>query len=334
MQDYEKLGAFYLGKSYDMEADKQNEDLILYDSKDLNTHAVIIGMTGSGKTGLGIGLLEEAAIDKIPVIAIDPKGDMGNCLLTYPNLEGTDLEPWVNPQDAANNGKTVQQHAADQARLWETGLNNWGQGKERIKRLQQSVDRAIYTPGSNAGIPVSVLKSFNAPPLQLMEDEDLYRERVQSTATSILALLGIDADPLSSREHILLANILRRQWDDGNSLDIPGLIGAIQNPGFDKIGVMHLDSFFPAQDRFALSMRLNNLLAAPGFEVWMQGEDLDAGKLLFTEDGKPKLSIMSIAHLSDSQRMFFVTMLLNELIAWMRKQTGTGSLRAILYMDE
>ena len=334
MQDYEKLGAFYLGKSYDTEADKQNEDLVLYDSKDLTTHAVIIGMTGSGKTGLGIGLLEEAAIDKVPVIAIDPKGDLGNCLLNFPKLQAADLEPWVNPQQAANQGMTVSQFAADQARMWEGGLNNWGQGKARIKRLRDSVDMAIYTPGSNAGIPVSVLKSFNAPPVELMDEDDLYRERVQSTATSILALLDIDSDPLTSREHILISNILRRQWDEGNNMDIPALIGAIQNPGFDKIGVMDLDSFFPAKDRFALSMRLNNLLAAPGFEVWMQGQDLDAGRLLYTESGQPRLSVMSIAHLSDSQRMFFVTMLLNELLSWMRKQPGTGSLRAILYMDE
>ena len=334
MSDYEKLGAFYLGKSFDLENDRQEDDLILYKSKDLTTHAVIIGMTGSGKTGLGVGLLEEAAIDKIPVIAIDPKGDLGNVLLNFPKLEAGDFEPWVNPSEAANQGKTVPQYAADQARLWEGGLGKWGQDKSRIKRLAESVDMAIYTPGSNAGLPVSVLKTFTAPPAELREDSDLFRERIQSTATSILSLLNIDADPLASREHILISNLLQSTWDEGRDMDIPALIGAIQNPPFTRIGVVDLDSFFPAKDRVALAMRLNNLLAAPGFGVWMEGESLDAGRLLHSENGKPRLSVMSIAHLSDAERMFFVTMLLNEILSWMRRQPGTGSLRAILYMDE
>ncbi len=334
MNDYEKLGAFYLGKTYDLQDDRQKDDLVLYDSKDLTTHAVIIGMTGSGKTGLGVAMLEEAAIDKVPVIAIDPKGDLGNCLLSFPDLSPSDFAPWVNAREAVNQGMTVEQYAADQARLWEKGLADWGQGRERIARLRDSVDMAIYTPGSNAGIPVSVLKSFNAPDESLREDADLYRERIASTATSILSLVDVDADPLTSREHILVANVLKHSWDAGRSLDIAALIGAIQGPPMERIGVVDLESFYPAKDRFELAMRLNNLLAAPGFGVWMEGERLDAQRLFFGDTGKPRLSVMSIAHLSDSERMFFVTMLLNELLAWMRRQSGTGSLRAILYMDE
>ena len=334
MNDYEKLGAFYLGKAFDLEADRQKDELILYDSKDLTTHAVIIGMTGSGKTGLGVALLEEALIDKVPVIAIDPKGDLGNCLLNFPDLAPGDFEPWVNPTEATNRGMTTAQYAADQAKLWEKGLADWGQGKDRIARLSNGADMAIYTPGSNAGIPVSVLRSFSAPDAALRDDADLYRDRIASTATSILALVDVDADPLTSREHILVANIVKHSWDAGRSLDIAALIQAIQKPPMDRVGVVDLDSFYPEKDRFALAMRLNNLLAAPGFGVWMEGEALDAGRLLYTEDGMPRLSVMSIAHLSDSERMFFVTMLLNELLAWMRRQSGTGSLRAILYMDE
>lgn len=334
MEDYEKLGAFYLGKSYDLERDKFNEELILYDSKDLTTHAVIIGMTGSGKTGLGVAVLEEAAIDKIPVIAIDPKGDLGNLLLTFPQLRPEDFQSWVNAQEAANDGKTVEQYAKDQAQRWRKGLEQWGQSAERISKLRDAVDMAIYTPGSSAGLPVSVLKSFTAPHPDLREDTDLYRERIAATATSILALLDIDADPITSREHILISNILQRRWDADEDLDIAGLIGAIQQPPIERIGVMDLDSFFPAKDRFALAMRLNNLLAAPGFDVWMEGEGLDAGRLLYTQEGRPRISVMSIAHLSDAERMFFVTMLLNEVLSWMRSQPGTSSLRAVLYMDE
>ncbi|MGB5492343.1 MAG: DUF87 domain-containing protein, partial [Woeseiaceae bacterium] len=334
MHDFEKLGAFYLGKRYDGDADKLTEDLVLYDSKDLTTHAVIIGMTGSGKTGLGIGILEEAALDHIPVIAIDPKGDMGNLLLTFPELRAEDFRPWINPRTATDKGQTPDEFAAAQAALWKKGLGEWGQTGERIAQLRKNVDLAIYTPGSNSGLPVSVLQSFSAPDQALIDDIDLYRERVQSTATGILTLLDIDADPISSREHILISQLLDHAWREGRGLDVPGLITEIQNPPINKVGVMNLDSFFPAKDRFTLAMRLNNLLAAPGFEAWMEGTPLDAKRLLYTEDGKPRISIMSIAHLDDAQRMFFVSMLLNELIAWMRAQQGTSSLRAILYMDE
>ncbi|MGI9233080.1 MAG: ATP-binding protein [Woeseiaceae bacterium] len=334
MHDFEKLGAFYLGKRYDMEAEKLTKELVLYDSKDLTTHAVIIGMTGSGKTGLGIGILEEAALDHIPVIAIDPKGDMGNLLLTFPKLAAEDFHPWVNPRSATDKGQTVDQFAAGQAALWKKGLGEWGQTGKRISQLRKNVDLNIYTPGSNSGVPVSVLQSFSAPEQSLIDDIDLYRERVQSTATGILTLLDIDADPVASREHILISRLLDHAWREGRDLDVPGLITEIQDPPITKVGVMNLDSFFPAKDRFALAMRLNNLLAAPGFEAWMQGTPLNAKSLLYTEEGKPRISIMSIAHLDDAQRMFFVSMLLNELIAWMRAQQGTSSLRAILYMDE
>ncbi len=334
MEDFEKLSTFYLGKSFDVAKEKLSDELVLYDAKDLNTHAVIIGMTGSGKTGLGIGLLEEAAIDKIPVIAIDPKGDLGNILLSFPALRPQDFEPWVNSREAADKGRTTAEYAQDQAELWQKGLAEWGQSKDRIKRLRQAVDMAIYTPGSLAGIPISVLKSFNAPPPELQEDGDMYRDRISSTATSILALMSIDADPLTSREHILLSNILKECWNEGRNLDVPGLITAIQNPPLDKVGILDMDSFFPPEERFKLAMRLNNLLAAPGFDVWMKGEKLDAGRLLHTPTGKPRISVMSIAHLSDAERMFFVTMLLNEVLSWMRRQPGTGTLRAIVYMDE
>ncbi|MEO1244965.1 MAG: DUF87 domain-containing protein [Pseudomonadota bacterium] len=333
MQDFEKLGAFYVGKRVDG-GGELTEDLVLYDSKDLTTHAVIIGMTGSGKTGLGIGLLEEAALDHIPVIAIDPKGDMGNLLLTFPKLAAEDFEPWVNARAASDKGQTVTEYAGAQAALWKKGLGDWGQSGKRIAQLRKNAELSIYTPGSNAGLPVSVLKSFAAPAAELVDDVDLYRERVQATATGILTLIGIDADPVTSREHILLSKLLDHAWQDGRDLDIAGLIAAIQAPPISQIGVMSLDAFFPEKDRFALAMRLNNLLAAPGFEAWLAGEPLSAQKLLYTEGGKPRISVMSIAHLDDAGRMFFVSMLLNELIAWMRAQPGTSSLRAILYMDE
>ncbi len=334
MQDFEKLGVFYLGRPFDLAQNQPKDSLLLYDSKDLVTHAVCVGMTGSGKTGLCIGLLEEAAIDGIPAIIIDPKGDLSNLLLTFPNLAAQDFAPWVNEGDAQKKGLSIDAYAAQQAELWKNGLGEWGQDGERIKRLRDAADFRIYTPGSNAGISVSILKSFTAPPETLRQDTELLGERINTTVTSLLGLVGIDADPIRSREHILLSNILHQEWSAGRDLDIGMLIQKIQTPPMTKIGVMDLDSFFPADDRFELAMALNHLLASPSFAAWMEGDPLDIPSILYTPAGKPRHAIFSIAHLGDAERMFFVSLLLNQVLGWMRAQSGTTSLRAILYMDE
>ena len=334
MQDYEKLGAFYLGRPYDLKTKQAKDGLLLYDSKDLVTHAVCVGMTGSGKTGLCIALLEEAAIDGIPAIIIDPKGDLSNLLLTFPNLSADDFAPWINEEDAQKKGLSAADFASQQAEFWKKGLSEWGEDGERIKRLRNAADFRIYTPGSNAGFPVSILKSFAAPPPEIRDDNELLNERINTTTTSLLGLLGVEADPIRSREHILISNILNREWTAGKDLDVAGLIQNIQSPSFTKVGVMDLESFFPAKDRFELAMSLNNLLASPSFATWMEGESLDIQQMLHTESGKPRLAIFSISHLSDAERMFFVSMLLNHVLGWIRTQSGTTSLRAVLYMDE
>ena len=333
--DFEKLGVFYLGRPHDLRSGKSRDDEpLLYDAKDLVTHAVCVGMTGSGKTGLCLSLLEEAALDGIPAIAIDPKGDLPNLLLTFPDLSPGDFAPWINEDDARRKGLTPEAYAAQQAELWRTGLARWGQDGERIRRLRAAADFAIYTPGSTAGLPLSIVASFACPPAAVREDAELLRERVATTATSLLGLAGIDADPLKSREHVLVSTLLDTAWRAGRNLDIPTLIQEIQSPPMSRVGVLDLESFFPARARFELAMAVNNLLAAPGFGAWMEGEPLDVARLLRTPEGKPRVAIVSIAHLSDAERMFFVSLLLNEVLGWMRAQSGTTSLRAILYMDE
>jgi hypothetical protein len=331
---YEKLGAFYLGREVDPATGSPTDDLVLYDSKDLTTHGVIIGMTGSGKTGLGIGLLEEAAMDRIPVLAIDPKGDIGNLLLTFPELTPERFRPWVNEEAARQKGIDGDAYAREQAELWSRGLAESDQDGERIRRLREHADLAIYTPGSASGLPVSVLRSFDAPPRELVDDADAFRERIQSTVAGLLGLLGIDADPIRSRDHILLSSILSEAWGRGRSLDLPGLIQAIQQPPFTRLGVMELESVYPAKERFGLAMQLNGLLASPGFQGWMEGDPLDIPSMLYTTEGKPRLTVFSIAHLGDAERMFFVTMLLSAVLGWMRTQPGTTSLRTLVYMDE
>ena len=332
--DYEKLGAFYLGKEIDPATGQRTDDLVLYDSRDLTTHGVIIGMTGSGKTGLGIGLLEEAAMDQIPVLAIDPKGDLTNLLLTFPDLTPGDFRPWINEETARQKGVDPEAFAAQQADQWKAGLAEWHQDGERIRRLRAHADFTIYTPGSSAGTPVSVLRSFDAPPRALVDDADAFRERIQSAVTGLLGLLGVDADPVRSREHILLSSILDEAWRKGRSLDLGSLIQAIQQPPFTRLGVMELESVYPSKDRFGLAMQLNALLASPGFQGWLEGEPLDINAMLTTRSGQPRVAVFSIAHLGDAERMFFVTMLLSAVVGWMRGQSGTTSLRALVYMDE
>ncbi len=333
-EDFEKLGVFYMGRPYDLVAKQAKPGWLLYDSKDLVTHAVCVGMTGSGKTGLCLALLEEAAIDNIPAIIIDPKGDLGNLMLTFPSLKGEDFQPWINEDDARKKGLSPADYANAQAELWTKGLAGWQQDGARIQRLRDAAEVVMYTPGSNAGLPVSILKSFSAPSADVLDDAELLRERISTTVTSVLGLLGIEADPIQSREHILLSTILDQTWRKGQDLDLAALIQAIQAPPVSKIGVMDVDSFFPSKDRFALAMKLNNLLAAPGFQAWLEGEALDIQSIMYTPQGKPRLAIFSIAHLNDAERMFFVTLLLSQMVGWMRAQSGTTSLRALLYMDE
>lgn len=333
-EDFEKLGVFYLGEEYDLRKRERTPTGWLYESKQLTTHAVCVGMTGSGKTGLCLGLLEEAAIDGIPAIAIDPKGDIGNLLLGFPKLRGTDFLPWIDPEEAARRGLSPQEFADKTAETWREGLADWGQDGGRIQRLHDAVDMAIYTPGSSAGMPLTVLRSFAAPPESLLGDNEAYRDRVASAVSGLLGLLGVNSDPITGREHILLASLLDHAWRSGRDLDLTDLIHEVQSPPFDKVGVIDLETFYPAKDRFALAIRMNSLIASPGFAGWLEGEALDIGALLSTPEGKPRASILSIAHLSESERMFFVTILLNEVLAWARTQPGTSSLRAVLYMDE
>lgn len=333
-EDFEKLGVFYLGRPYDLMAKQAKPGWLLYDSKDLVTHAVCVGMTGSGKTGLCIGLLEEAAIDGIPALIIDPKGDLANLMLNFPQLRGEVFAPWINEDDARKKGLSPADYATQQAELWKKGLGDWGQSGERIQKLRDAADVVVYTPGSNAGIPVSILKSFAAPSQEILDDAEMLRERISTTVMSLLGLVGVEADPIKSREHILLSTILDHTWKARQDLDLATLIQQIQTPPVAKIGVLDLDSFYPSKERFALAMQLNNLLAAPGFSAWLEGEALDVGQMLHSPGGKPRLAIFSIAHLNDAERMFFVTFLLSQTLGWVRAQSGTTSLRAILYMDE
>ena len=332
--DYEKLGQFYLGREYDLKKSEIQDDLVMYDSKDLVTHGVVLGMTGSGKTGLCIGLLEEAVMDNVPAIVIDPKGDIANMMLAFPDFKGDDFRPWINEDDARKKGRTPDEHAEKTARMWEEGIGQWGQGAERVKEFRDKVDVNVFTPGSKAGIPVSILGSLDVPPFEVLDDGELLGERIESTVSSLLSLVGVDADPIQSPEAVLLSSIFQHAWMADESLSIEALIRNIQKPKFGKVGIIDVESFYPAKKRQLLALKFNNLLASPGFSTWMEGPSLDIQKMLYHDDGRARVSIFSISHLNDSERMFFVSILLNQMLGWMRAQSGTTSLRAMLYMDE
>lgn len=328
--DYEKLGLFYLGKRFDLERGSRLADLVLYDSRDLLTHAVVVGMTGSGKTGLGITLIEEAAIDGIPVLAIDPKGDLGNLLLTFPNLATSDFAPWIDPAEAQRQNTTVEAYAADAAQRWKAGLAEWDQDGARIAKLRAAAEVTVYTPGSRIGTPLAILGSLGPAGAEPGEDA---QSDIATTASSLLGLAGIDNVQPHSREQALVSAILATRPPNAPA-DLRWLVQQIQRPSFDSIGVLDLETFFPARDRQDLALRFNSVLAAPGFDAWSAGEPLDAASMLFTPAGKPRIVIISVAHLDDTQRMLVVSMVLNAVLRWTRRQSGTSSLRALVYMDE
>jgi hypothetical protein len=332
--DIEGLGVFYLGRKIDADGGAAGGSPLLIDARRFTTHAVCVGMTGSGKTGLLIDLIEEAAIDGIPTLVIDPKGDLANVLLSFPGLAPADFLPWVEADAAKRDGITVEELAERTAKKWSDGLAASGQSAERIRRLHESVDMAVYTPGSRTGRPLAMLESLDPPDADVLDDAEARRERIESLVSGILALVGIDTEPGKSREHVLLSTIIDSMWRSGQKLDFGALVRAIPSPPIERVGFLDLENFYPAGDRFQLASKLNTVAAAPGFEAWLEGDPLDVGRLLWTPAGKPRVAVVSIAHLSDAQRMAFVTLLAGQTVAWMRSQGGTSSLKAMFLMDE
>ena len=329
---YEKLGLFYLGKDIDKNSLEATEVLTLLKNKNFTTHATIIGMTGSGKTGLGVGIIEEAAIDNIPSIIIDPKGDMGNLCLTDPSFSPKSFEPWV-ADEAQTKEKDVSSYAEKISSMWQNGIESAHQDTDRVEAFD-SVKKTIYTPGSSAGVSVNVLSSLDVPPDEILDDSDSFSAYINTTVSSLLSLIGIEADPVESKETILLSQLITTSWLEGDDLSLEDLIGRIISPPFKKIGVLPLEAFYPQTDRFKFATKFNSIIASPTFKAWLEGETIDIQKLLYDENGKAKIAIFSISHLSDNERMFFVTLLLNKFIAWMRRQSGTSALKTLLYMDE
>ncbi len=327
-------GSFHIGYELDPATGKAGADEVVIGSSDLTTHGVVTGMTGSGKTGLAVVLLEEARLAGIPTLVLDPKGDMTNLALVFPDLRAASFRPWVSEADAQAAGVSADEYAEQQATVWREGLAANGIGPDRLQALHDAGDVTIYTPGSTAGVPLNVVGSLRAPPLSWDTDTEALRDEIEGTVTSLLALVGIAADPLSSREHVLLSNLIENAWRAGRDLDLGMLIGEVQAPPIRKLGVFEIDQFFPPADRTKLAFTLNALVASPTFAAWSEGEPLDPQALLFTADGKPRCAVVYLAHLSEEERQFVVTLVFSKLVTWMRAQEGSPDLRALAYMDE
>jgi hypothetical protein len=325
---------FYLGRTYNNQSGKLGEDVIYYDSRDLTTHAVVVGMTGSGKTGLCVTMLEEAILDNIPAIIIDPKGDITNLALSFPELRAQDFQPWIHQDDARRAGMDAATYAADIAKTWQDGLAQWGIVPDRVRWLKGAAELSVYTPGSDAGLPISILASLRAPRYNWQGQEEMVRERISGLVNALFALAGMKYQPVKDVEHVLLSNIIETNWMQGRDLSLEDIVLQIQAPPFEKLGVFPIDQAINEKKRYALAMELNNIIAAPSFQSWLQGQPLDIQKLLYQPNGRPKVSIFYTAHLNDQERMFITTLILESMIGWMRTLSGTPSLRAILYIDE
>ena len=328
------MAGLQLGFRLDPATGKAGSDRLTVDTGDLTTHGAIVGMTGSGKTGLAIVMLEEALLNGIPCLILDPKGDMGNLLLTFPELTPEEFRPWVNEDDARSENMSLDDYAAKTATVWKEGLESQGMGPDRIKALREAADFAVYTPGSESGLPLNIVGSLRAPALSWDTEAETLRDEIEGTVMSLLGLVGVVADPLSSREFVLLSNLIEYAWRAGQNLDLGSLIGQVQTPPLRKLGVFDVDTFFPPKDRTALAMKLNALVASPAFAAWGEGQALDPATLLRSDGGKPRAAIVYLAHLSDAERQFVVTLVLSKLVTWMRGQPGTSDLRTLVYMDE
>jgi len=322
----------YLGHVVKYPGFKETAEELHLDPDTLTTHCVIVGMTGSGKTGLATVLLEEALIHGVPVAVIDPKGDAVNIALRLRTPE--EYLKWIEAEEAVRSGMLPEEYAREVFEKHEESLRKYNLIDRREKLFEES-EVIVVTPGSTAGIPLSLLSELTPPDtLNWKEHEEVLLNKIKVTVSALLELAGRPSDPLKSYEHVLISSIVEYCWRRKEPLDYSKLLSYIIDPPLDRIGALEVDAFIPVSERKKLARDLNRVLASPGFRTWFTGVPLDFNKLFWSPEGKPRAVVFYLAHLEPSERMFAVTLILEALYSWMFTRPGSSKLRYLLYFDE
>ncbi|AUX43948.1 hypothetical protein SOCE26_054040 [Sorangium cellulosum] len=308
----------------------------------LVTHGVVVGMTGSGKTGLVMVLVEEALRSGVPVLMVDVKGDLPNLLFTFPELSPAEFEPWIDPSAAARDGRATADVAGELAARWRAGLAASGLGPADVAALRARMAPRLLTPGTTAGEPIHVLSALETRSPLWDEDEEAAREALSASLSLLLRLVGRDPDPARSREHVLLAHLAERRLRGGQAAGLEELLADLAAPPIAAVGALEVDAFFAPKERQALARELNTLLASPTFATWRKGAPLDVAGWLErgapgapgADAGKTPAVIVSVAHLEDDERLLVLGLLFEQLLSWVRGLSGTSDLRALVVFDE
>jgi hypothetical protein len=303
----------------------------------LLTHGVVVGMTGSGKTGLLMVLVEEALRSSVPVIMVDIKGDLPNLLLTFPNLAPEEFRPWVesDKRGKSNGAHGVHDAAETEAAAWQRKLADWQLGAADVAGFQSSIAPRVFTPGMAAGEPLHVLSALEHPSPLWQTDIAAARESLSASISLLLRLIGRDPDPTRSRDHVVLSIFAEQRLRAGRTADVEALLCDVREPPMEEIGAMPIDEFLPKRERLSLATALNTLLASPTFEAWRTGSPLDVASWVAPrDDGRTPAVIVSVAHLDDDERALVLGLVLEQTLAWVRSLTGTHQLRALLVFDE
>jgi hypothetical protein len=293
------------------------------------THAVVFGMTGSGKTGLLLVMVEEALRAGVPVLVLDVKGDLANLALGCSSSGPEAYAPFVHEgRDRERRAEALHRQRGESLAFWELSSDDG-------VALHESIALKILTPGSDAGEPLHLLSSLEHANPRWSTHASEARNALSAAISLVLRVMGRDDDPARSREHVLLSLLAERRLRAGEGATLDVLIGDLSEPPFETVGALALDEFVSVNERASLAAALNALLASPTFAAWRTGEGIDVARWMSPrEDAKVPAVIVSVAHLDDEARMHVLGIVLEETLSWTRSLPGTNKLRALVVFDE
>jgi hypothetical protein len=300
----------------------------------LLTHGVIVGMTGSGKTGLVTVLVEEASSAGIPVLAIDIKGDLPNLLLSFGSFDPAEMTPWVEPEPGDEDGIADPPIVADAIAQRRRGLIDAGIDEPELAMFAAKTHVRVVTPGSDAGEPLHLLSALERRSTRWDTDEEGARATLAAAVSMVLRLIGRDGDPGKSREHAFLCVLAEARLKRGSAAPLDALLPELIEPPCESIGALSVEDFIGLRQRRELAADLNTLIASPSFQAWRQGQDLDVAKWMEPVEGKTPVTVISVAHLDDEERMLVLGVIFEEALTWVRSLPGSSRLRGLIVLDE